>query len=113
EAIAAFAERVGLLRETVGPAVDIMIDNHGRSRPSTAARLMQALSPFGLFWFEEATQPDDLSGLQALRKAGAPMDLASGERLYSKWDYRPLLEQRLVDVIQPDLCNAGGMTECK
>jgi galactonate dehydratase len=112
-AIAAFADRVGLLRETVGPDVDIMIDNHGRSRPSTAVRLMQALAPFGLFWFEEATQPDDLSGLLALRAAGASMDLASGERLYSKWDYRPLLEQRLVDVIQPDLCHAGGITECK
>jgi galactonate dehydratase len=41
------------------------------------------------------------------------MDLATGERLYSKWDFRPLLERRLVDVIQPDLCHAGGITECK
>src|SRR5439155_1551199 len=41
------------------------------------------------------------------------MDIATGERLYSKWDYVPLLEGRLVDVIQPDLCHAGGITECK
>ena len=41
------------------------------------------------------------------------MDLATRERLYSKWDYRPLLERRLVDVIQPDPCHAGGITECK
>ena len=112
-AIDAFAARVEKLRDTVGPDVEIMIDNHGRSRPSTAARLMQALLPYRLFWFEEPTQPDDLEGLLALRAAGATMDLASGERLYSKWDFRPLLEQRLVDVIQPDLCHAGGITECK
>jgi galactonate dehydratase len=112
-AIAAFARRVELLRETVGPDVDIMIDNHGRSRPSVAVRLMRALEPYRLFWFEEPTQPDDLEGLVALREAGASMDLASGERLYSKWDFRPLLEKRLVDVIQPDLCHAGGITEVK
>jgi galactonate dehydratase len=41
------------------------------------------------------------------------MDLATGERLYSKWDFLPLVERRLADVIQPDLCHAGGITECK
>lgn len=112
-AITEFAGRVERLRETVGPDVDIMIDNHGRSRPSTAVRLMWALAPYRLHWFEEPTQPDDLEGLIALREANAPMDLASGERLYSKWDFRPLLEKRLVDVIQPDLCHAGGITEVK
>jgi galactonate dehydratase len=113
QAIAAFAARVEKLRETVGPGVDIMIDNHGRSRPSTSVRLMQALEPYRLYWLEEPTQPDDVEGLLALRAAGATMDLASGERLYSKWDFRTLLEKRLVDVIQPDLCHAGGITECK
>ncbi|MCC6630043.1 MAG: galactonate dehydratase [Chloroflexi bacterium] len=113
EAIAAFAERVARLRAIVGPTIDIMIDNHGRSRPSTAVRLMQALQPYGLLWLEEPTQPDDLEALARLRAAGPTMDLATGERLYSKWDYLPLLERRLVDVIQPDLCHAGGLTEAK
>ena len=113
QAVAAFAERVGRLRDAVGPDVDLMIDNHGRSRPSTAVRLMKALEPFRLYWLEEPTQPDDLEGLSALRAAGATMDLAAGERLYSKWDFRPLLEKRLVDVIQPDICHAGGITEVK
>ncbi len=113
EAIAAFAERVARLRETVGPAVDIMIDNHGRSRPSAAVRLMEALQPYGLMWLEEPTPPDDVESLARVRAAGPRMDLATGERLYSKWEYLPLLERRLVDVIQPDLCHAGGITECK
>ncbi len=113
EAIAAFAERVGRLRAVVGPRVDIMIDNHGRSRPATAVRLMDALQPFGLLWLEEPTPPDDIEALARVRAAGPRMDLATGERLYSKWEYVPLLERRLVDVIQPDLCHAGGLTECK
>ena len=113
EAIAAFAERVGRLRAIVGPNVDLMIDNHGRSRPATAVRLMDALQPFNLLWLEEPTQPDDLEALARVRAAGPRMDLATGERLYAKWEFVPLLERRLVDVIQPDLCHAGGITECK
>jgi len=113
EQISAFAERVARLRETVGPNVDIMIDNHGRSRASAAVRLMEALQPYRLFWLEEPTQPDDLESLGRVRAAGPKMDLATGERLYTKWEFAPLLERRLVDVIQPDLCHAGGLTECK
>lgn len=113
ERIAAFAERIGQLRQTVGPKIDIMVDDHGRGRPSSGVRLMQALEPFDLFFLEEPTQPDDVEGLARVRAANPKMDLATGERLYSKWDFRSLLEQRLVDVIQPDLCHAGGISECK
>ena len=113
ERLRIFTERLTLLRATIGPAVDIMIDDHGRGRPSSAARLMRALAPFDLLFLEETTQPDDLESLIRLRHADPPMDIATGERLYSKWDYRPLLEQRLVDVIQPDLCHAGGISEVR
>jgi galactonate dehydratase len=113
EQVARFAERVGRLRQIVGPDVEIMIDNHGRSRPSAAVRLMDALQPHRLLWLEEPTPPDDIEALARVRAAGPRMDLATGERLYSKWDFLPLLERRLVDVIQPDLCHAGGITECK
>lgn len=113
ERIAAFAQRIGQLRQTVGPQIDIMVDDHGRGRPSSGVRLMQALEPFDLFFLEEPTQPDDVEGLARVRAANPKMDLATGERLYSKWDFRALLEQRLVDVIQPDLCHAGGISECK
>ena len=113
ERLRIFTERLTLLRDTVGPSIDIMIDDHGRGRPSSAARLMRALAPFDLLFLEETTQPDDLESLIRLRNADPPMDIATGERLYSKWDYRPLLEQRLVDVIQPDLGHAGGISEVK
>lgn len=113
ERVERFTERVRLLRDTVGPAVDIMIDDHGRGRPSSAVRLMKALEPFRLLFLEEPTQPDDIEGLARLCAANPAMDIAAGERLYTKWDFRPLLEKRLVDVIQPDICHAGGITECK
>ncbi len=113
ERIAAFAERIGQLRAAVGPSVDIMVDDHGRGRPTAAVRLIRALEPHRLLFFEEPTQPDDIESLVHVRAAGTNTDLAAGERLYSKWDYLPLLERRVVDVIQPDLCHAGGITECK
>ena len=108
-----FAERVHRLRRLVGPDIDLMIDNHGRSRTSSAARLMHALAPARLFWFEEPTPPDDLDALARLRIDQPTMDIAAGERLYSKWDFMPLIDRHLVDVIQPDLCHCGGITECK
>lgn len=113
EWISTFANRVERLRKAVGPEVDILIDNHGRSRAATAVRLMHALQPYRLLWLEEPTPPDDIEALARVRSAGPRMDLATGERLYSKWDFLPVLERRLADVIQPDLCHAGGITECK
>lgn len=113
ERLAVYTERIARLRESVGPAIDIMVDDHGRGRSASAARLVHALQPYGLLFLEEVTQPDDIEALAILRDISPRMNLATGERLYSKWDYRPLLERRLVDVIQPDLCHAGGITECK
>lgn len=113
ERIEAFSERIGALRKTVGPNVDIMVDDHGRGRPTSAVRLISALERYRLLFFEEPCQPDDIEALARVRAANLTTDLATGERLYSKWDYLPLLERRLVDVIQPDLCHAGGITECK
>jgi galactonate dehydratase len=113
ERVAAFSERIAALRQSVGPKVDIMVDDHGRGRSMSAVRLLSALEPQRLLFFEEACQPDDIESLTRLRAANLTTDLATGERLYSKWEYMPLLEKRLVDVIQPDLCHAGGITECK
>lgn len=111
--ISAMAERVHELRDVIGAGIDIMVDNHGRSRPSAALQLARALEPYNLRWIEEPIQPDDVEGLRALRSAGLAIDIAAGERMYSKWEFATLLESRVVDIIQPDLCHAGGITECK
>jgi len=111
--LAALSERVAQLREVVGPKTDVMFDNHGRSRAVTAARLAARLEPYGLSWLEEPTAPEDIEGLARVRAAAPTIPLAAGERLYSKWEVLPLLELRLVDFVQPDLCHAGGITECR
>jgi galactonate dehydratase len=113
EAVRLFADRVARLRDAVGPTADLMIDNHGRSRPSAAIRLMRALEPFELYFFEEPTPPENLDALAKVVEAGFEMDLAAGERLYTKWGFRELLERQLVNVVQPDICHAGGITELK
>lgn len=112
--VAVHARRIEALREHLGPEVDIMFDNHGRSRPDQAILLLRALAPYRLFFFEEPTTPDAPDAIAPVSAAARSLgvSLAAGERLYSRWEARPLLERRLVDILQPDLCHAGGLTEC-
>jgi galactonate dehydratase len=99
------------LRRAVGDEVTLMCDAHGRLRPPTAIRLGKALEPYNLFFFEEPVPPDNVAALATVRAAGLTMDLATGERAFTRWGYRELIERQLVDVIQPDLCHAGGIAE--
>lgn len=104
-------EQFGAMRDAVGPDVLLMCDCHGKFRPSTAVRLARALEPFDLHFFEEPTPPDNPLSIKLLREAGLSMDIATGERLFTKWGSRELLENQLVDVIQPDLVHCGGIKE--
>lgn len=106
-------DRYDRLRELVGPEIDLLVDNHGRSRSAEASLLGRELAERGVFWLEEPTAPEDMDGLARVRAACPNLVLAAGERCYSKKDVLPLLERRLVDVVQPDICHAGGITECK
>jgi galactonate dehydratase len=99
------------MRTAVGDEVELMCDAHGRLRPPTAIRLGKALEPYGLLFYEEPVPPDNIMALKNVRAAGLSTDLATGERAFTKWGYRELIENQLVDVIQPDLCHAGGIKE--
>ena len=88
-----------------------MCDCHGRFRPSVAIRLGRALEPFDLSFFEEPVPPDNILALKNVRAAGLSMDLATGERAFTRWGYRELIEHQLVDLIQPDVCHCGGIKE--
>lgn len=105
------AQHLEALREAVGEDVELMVDNHGRLRPSAAIRVGRAIEPYRLLFFEEPVPPDNVAALETVRRAGLSMDLATGERLFTKWGYRELLERQLVDVIQPDVCHVGGIKE--
>jgi galactonate dehydratase len=97
----------------VGESVDLMLDNHGQLAPGDAIELARALAPFGLLFLEEPVPPDTPEALAKVAAVQLPIRLATGERLFSKWDYRSVLAQNLVDVAQPDICHAGGLTELR
>lgn len=107
------AHRLHELRELVGDGVDILIDNHGRSKPDEAIRLIRAIADMRPLWIEEPIGPESPELIrhvsQEARRHG--ISVALGERLFSRWETRNVLEQQLVDVLQPDLCHAGGITE--
>jgi len=111
EIIRESARAYAALRGAVGDDVELMCDCHGRFRPSVAIRLGRALEPFDLSFFEEPVPPDNLLALKNVRAAGLSMDLATGERAFTRWGYRELIEHQLVDVIQPDVCHCGGIKE--
>ena len=101
------------VRRAVGPDVDLMVDNHGRSTPAAALEMARALAPYNLLFFEEPTPPDNLAALEKVADAKVPIRLAAGERLFTKWEFRQILERQLVDVIQPDICHDGGILETR
>jgi galactonate dehydratase len=101
------------MRQAVGEQVDIMIDNHGRPTPGLAIKLMRALEPYHLKFFEEPVPPDNLEALAKVAAAASDTPLATGERLFTKWGFRELLERQLVEYIQPDICHDGGIFESR
>ncbi len=107
------AERIRNLREVVGPQIDIMIDNHGRAWPSLAIRQIRAVQESNIYFFEEPVPPDNLDALAEVRRNISGTDLATGERLFSRWEYKELIERQLVDIIQPDVCHCGGISELR
>ncbi len=104
--------RVRAVREAVGPDVDILVEVHRRLGPEPAARVAAALAPYDPFWYEEPVSSRQLGALvEARRRIDLP--LVAGEELYTKLDFRPLFESGAVDIINPDVCNCGGILELK
>jgi galactonate dehydratase len=111
-AVQAAADRMAAVREAVGPEVDVAIDCHGRVRKPMARRMVDALEPYDPFFVEEPILPEYLDDLPTVANA-TTAPIATGERLYHRTDFKPLLESGALDVAQPDLSHAGGITECK
>lgn len=105
-------ECIRKVREAMGPRVDLLIEGHGRFSPASALKIARAMEPYDIFWFEEPVPPENL---QALTKVagGTPISIATGERLYTKHDYRRLLPLQAAAYIQPDVIHAGGILELK
>ncbi|MBM98496.1 MAG: galactonate dehydratase [Planctomycetaceae bacterium] len=105
-------ERFRALRDKYGSGVDIGIDFHGAVQPTTAALLIKALEPFHPWFYEEIVQPLNVDVMAELAKK-THIPIATGERVFTKWGFRRVLEKRAATILQPDVCYAGGITELK
>ena len=103
---------VAAVREAVGDEVDLLIEGHGRFNIPTAVKIANELAPFRPMFFEEPTPPDNLDALREVKER-SPVPIAAGERLYTRYDYRPMFDKMAADYIQPDISHAGGIMELK
>jgi galactonate dehydratase len=96
----------------VGEDVDILIDAHGLLTPAMAVDFARQVAPARPLWIEEITQPEDLATLAWVAER-SPVPLATGERLFTKWGFNDLIQQRAVSTIQPDVSHCGGISETR
>jgi galactonate dehydratase len=106
------AEKFAELRKAAGDDCDIGIDFHGAISPALAKVLIKALEPYQPMFIEEPINCQN-HDLMAEIARGTHLPIATGERVYTKWGFRELLEKKAATILQPDLCHAGGITECR
>jgi D-galactarolactone cycloisomerase len=104
-------QRIGVAREVLGPDRELMVDVNADYTLEEADSLCRELADVGVAWLEEPLPPEDVSGLARLRRHG--VRLATGESLFTRYPFRPLLVRRLVDVVQPDVTKVGGVSEMR
>ena len=105
-------ERFKALRERVGKGVDIGVEFHGAVQPPTAMSLMKALEPYQPWFYEEIAQALNVDVMAEMAKK-THIPIATGERIFTKWGFREILEKRAAHILQPDICYAGGITELR
>lgn len=108
----AAVEQFRAVREAVGPDVDLMVDCHAKLTPPFATRLAQELAPFNLLFFEEPLPPENADALATVARS-SPIAVATGERLFTRWGFRDIVEKQAAAVLQPDIGHAGGILETK
>ena len=105
-------QRVASVREAVGKNFDIGIDFHGRVHKPMAKILAKELEPFHPMFIEEPVLPENNEALREIANH-VTIPIATGERMFSRWQFKNILHDGYVDIIQPDVSHAGGITECK
>ncbi|KAI9148317.1 mandelate racemase/muconate lactonizing enzyme domain-containing protein [Paramyrothecium foliicola] len=102
-------DRIKLVKST---GVDVAVDFHGRVHKPMAKQLAKALEPHRPLFIEEPLLSEHIGSIKELSRL-TQVPIALGERLYSRWDVRPFLEAGCVDILQPDICHVGGISEMK
>jgi D-galactarolactone cycloisomerase len=100
------------VRDAIGPAVALMVDANHAYDAVAAIRLGRKIETHDIGWFEEPVPPEDIAGHLAV-KAALSIPIAGGECEFTRFGFRDLLVSRAVDIVQPDTCAAGGLSECK
>ncbi len=104
--------RVEAVRRAVGDTTRLMVDaNHCFTVPQ-AIRLGRELEKLGVEWFEEPISPEDIDGYVEVTRA-LDMAVAGGENEFTRWGFRDLVVRKAMDIVQPDVCAAGGISECR
>jgi galactonate dehydratase len=104
------AAHFAAMREAAGPEIDIAVDFHGAVNPQTAKLLIKALEPFQPMFIEEPCQCQNVDVMAQIAR-GTHLPIATGERIFTKWGFREILEKGAASILQPDLCHAGGIHE--
>jgi galactonate dehydratase len=100
------------IRRAVGPDIEVLIDAHALYNVPTAVRLANRLAPYDITWFEEPCPPESYDALEQVR-AQIPTRISVGERLYTRYEFLPVLTRHLADYVMPDVTWTGGISELK
>ncbi|HGF8283323.1 MULTISPECIES: galactonate dehydratase [Enterococcus] len=112
EKVAEVVERVASIREHFGDTLSIGVDFHGRVHKPMAKVLAKALEPYHPMFLEEVVLPENEEHFSEVANAVA-VPLATGERLYTRWQFKSILQQGAIDIIQPDVALCGGILETR
>jgi galactonate dehydratase len=106
------AATLAAVREAVGDEVDIMLDMHGRLTPQMAIQYGKLFEPYFPLFIEEPSQAENPAAMAPVARA-LTTPIATGERLFTRWGFREILEHAAASVLQPDCCHAGGISEVR
>ena len=98
-------------REAVGPGFPLMVDCYMSLNVRYAIELAEACKELEIHWWEEVLPPEDVNGYRQIRQAHPKLMWTTGEHEYTRFGFRPLIEDRLIDILQPDVMWVGGLTE--
>lgn len=106
------AANVKAVHDAVGNDLSVGVDFHGRVHKGMVKRLLHALEDHRPFFIEEPVLPENIDAMKAIYNATS-IPIAMGERMYSRWDFKRILADGVVDIVQPDLSHAGGISEVR
>ena len=105
-------DKVSFMREVLPKRIDLAVDMHGRYDVGTAKRVAKELEPFKLMWLEEPVPAENVEAMRDVRES-THTPICCGENVFLRHGFRPLLEQRAVDIIMPDIQKVGGLLEAR